>query len=161
MSNLHFSLTLSGTVSPNGGNEEANQDAMTASELRHNLAQAISHITGEGLVTGHSPATLEEYAEAIHVSTVKTEMMAMPIISTAHLDSGTAQWLSDRGDLCNWATVAPYQEGFFVWFLDACQDQMPQSAKDVLLWLKREELGAWVRFDRDGETVDGLPVYDW
>jgi len=161
MNNLHFSLTFTGTVSPNGGDVDADHIALTAGELRHNLAQAISHITGEGLVTGESPATLEDHADAIHVSTAKTPMMAMPIISTAHLDAETAQWLTDNGDQCNWATVAPYQEGFFVRFYDECDKPMPQCAKDVLLWLKREQLNGWVRFDRDWEAVDGLPVYDW
>ncbi|MGI1188744.1 hypothetical protein ACRCRN_32255 [Pseudomonas aeruginosa] len=161
MSPLHFSLIFSGTVSPDGGDAEAENIALTPVELLANLEQAVNTITGNGLVTGDSPATLDEHSHCVRVTSGKLDMMAMPVISTAHLDEGTAQLLFDRGDLCNWATVAPYQEGFFVRFIDECHDQMPQCAKDVHLWLKREQLNGWVRFDRDWPTVEGLPAYEW
>ena len=51
MSPLHFSLIFSGTVSPDGGDAEAENIALTPVELLANLEQAVNTITGNGLVT--------------------------------------------------------------------------------------------------------------
>ena len=48
MSQLHFSMVFSGTVSPNGNDPEANDIAMTRDDLNANLEQAIANITGNG-----------------------------------------------------------------------------------------------------------------
>ncbi|MCK5532933.1 MAG: hypothetical protein KAI85_16970 [Halopseudomonas aestusnigri] len=162
MNNLHFSMTFSGTVSPNGGDESANTIAMTEHELRHTLYSAISHITGEGLVTGDTPATLGEHSTAVRVSTVATEMMALPVISTAHLDAKTARWLTDSAEDCDWATVAPYAEGFYIHFNEQCpESQVPACAKHIAAWLKAQGFSGWVRLDSDADEVEGLPAYDW
>lgn len=67
MESLKFSLTFSGTVSPNGGDIEADSIAMTKDDLVANLEQAVSYITGNGLVTGETPATLEDHDTFIRV----------------------------------------------------------------------------------------------
>lgn len=162
MSQLHFSMVFSGTVSPNGNDPEANDIAMTRDDLNANLEQAIANITGNGMVTGETPATLEGHSYSVQITTHKFDMMAMPVISTAHLDSDTAQALTASAGQCKWATVACYPEGFFIGFFDEGHDaEMPESARAIHQWLKGQNLNRWVRLDCDWDTVDGLPAYVW
>lgn len=163
MSPLHFSLIFTGTVSPNGGDEDANGIAMTRGELNANLEQAVANITGNGLVTGDTPATLDDYSHCVRITSGKFDMMAMPIISAAHLDAATALTLSEAGDKCRWAVIAPYSEGFFIRFLDedGLDADAPQCARDIRQWLKAQNLNGWVRLDRDWDRVEGLPAYEW
>lgn len=163
MQSIHFSMIFSGTVSPNGGDQEADAFAMTPGELAHNLEQAVCDITGKGLVTGDTPATLEDHSHMIRVTQGRFEMMAMPVISTAHLDAPTAKALAEAPASCRWATVASYGEGMFLMFLDedGLDAEIPQCARDIRDWLKAQQLNGWVRLDRDYEIVDGLQTYDW
>lgn len=162
MSPLHFSLIFSGTVSPDGGDAEAENIALTPVELLANLEQAVNTITGNGLVTGDSPATLDEHSHCVRVTSGRLDMMAMPVISIAHLDSDTAQALTASAGQCKWATVACYPEGFFIGFFDEGHDaEMPESARAIHQWLKGQNLNRWVRLDCDWDTVDGLPAYVW
>lgn len=163
MSPMHFSLIFTGTVSPNGGDEKANDIAMTRGELNAHLEQAVLNITGNGLVTGDTPATLEDHSHCVRITTGKVDMMAMPIISIAHLDAATALNLSNAADQCNWAVIAPYAEGMFIRFLDedGLDAEIPQCARDIHQWLKDQGLNGWVRLDCDWDCVDGLPAYEW
>lgn len=92
MAPLHFSLIFSGTVLPNGGDQEANGIAMTADELAANLEQAVSSILSNGQVTGDTPATLEDHSHRVRVTVAaQSDLMVMPMISIAHLDAATAK----------------------------------------------------------------------
>lgn len=163
MSPLHFSLVFSGTVLPNGGDDEANPQAMTAGELRYNLAAAIEAVTGNGEVTLDSPATVEEHTYSVCVAKAPLDIMPIPAISMAHLDAATAEYLSEVGTECGFATVANYGEGMFVCFLDEAglSVPMPECARNIRQWLKSQGFGGWVRLDRDWEKVPDLQVYDW
>lgn len=163
MSPLHFSLLFSGTVIPNNGDDVGNAIAITRSELHANLDQAVANITGNGLVTGNTSATLDEHSHQVRISNDKADMMAMPVISTAHLDAVTALQLSDADNECPWAVVAPYDDGMFIRFFKECDPdtEIPECARAIHGWLIAQGLNGWVRLDRDWECVESLPVYDW
>ncbi|MDX1296731.1 MAG: hypothetical protein R3260_00610 [Pseudomonas sp.] len=164
MALLHFSLIFSGTVQPNGGDQEANDIAMTAGELAANLEQAVSSILSNGQVTGDTPATLEDHSHRVRVTAAgQSDLMVMPIISMAHLDPATALDLSENGDQCTWATIASYKEGLFIRFFDAegLDADVPEAALAIRQWLKSLGVNNWVRLDRDWDRVPGLPAYEW
>lgn len=161
MTPLHFSLIFTGTVSPNGGDEEANGIAMTRGELNAHLEQAVLNITGNGLVTGDTPATLEEHSHCVRITSGKVDMMASPIMSTAHLDQATSELLQQSGGSLPWGTVATYPEGFFLLLMDNPDASIPKCIVDIHQWQKSQGLNGWVRLDRDWDCVDGLPVYEW
>ena len=163
MQPLNFSLIFSGTVNPNGGDEEATGIAMQRGELYANLEQIVCDITGKGLVTGDTPATLEDHSHRVRITEGRFDMMAMPVISTAHLDQATAQELSDKPDACSWAIVANYGAGMFIRFLEqeGLEAELPQCAADIRQWLKRQGLDGWVHLDRDWDAVDVLKTYEW
>lgn len=78
----------------------------------------------------------------------------VPVLSTAHIPGPEA--LHD-GRLT--MDLAPYEEGVF---LRLMQDDMPEWLEPVAAWMQREYPGEyWVRFDSDGDLIDGLPVYVW
>ncbi|EMN3633147.1 hypothetical protein [Pseudomonas triclosanedens] len=163
MQSIHFSLIFTGTVSPNGGDEQANHLALTEGELRHNLAAAIDGVTGNGGVTQDSPATLEEHACEVFVAKAPLDIMSVPTLSIAHLDAATAEYLSEVGSECGFATVANYGEGMFIRFLEeeGLTVLVPECARSIRAWLKSQGFGSWVRLDRDWERVPELQAYDW
>lgn len=97
-------------------------------------------------------------------------------LSTAHVSDATATLLDgfDRG-LCterlrelDWPamTIAPYDCGWFISVPDIDHvdvqqfNSMPDDLRAVLT--HAFEQGAMlVRFDRDADFIDGLPVYEW
>lgn len=162
MSMLHFSVTITGAVSPNGGDEEANGFAMTAADLLGNLEHAVSSVTANGLVTGDTPATLDETDNSVRVSTSRFDTMAMPVISTAHLDAQTARSLLTDESQRDWGFVANYEEGAFLRLYDLTDMEaaVPDCIREISKWLAAQGFDSWVRVDRDWDCVDGLPVYD-
>lgn len=82
--------------------------------------------------------------------------MHIPVISTAHMPHSQAAFeIQDT-------TVAAYPEGAFVRvsFEEAfTNDEWLRPVRD---WLSKTSLSdCWVRFDRDGDIVPGLPMFDW
>lgn len=67
MPTLDFSLTFTGTVAPDGGDDEGRNFALTAGELRHNLHVVIERALSEAIVTGNTPATLEAHETRVVV----------------------------------------------------------------------------------------------
>lgn len=59
--NMHFNLTFTGIVSSDGGDPGAADIAMKEAELRENLGRLVSIGLSEGIITGDSPATLDEH----------------------------------------------------------------------------------------------------
>lgn len=64
---LGFSLTLTGTVAPDGEEPDQRDVAMTANELRHNLHAIIAWAMSEGMLTNPTPATLTEHEASVDV----------------------------------------------------------------------------------------------
>lgn len=80
--------------------------------------------------------------------------MNVPVLSTSHIQQGTLVKLDPR-------TVADYEEGAFV-HLGLCKTSLPDELVPVKTWFFRNYPSQrWIRFDRDGDVVDGLPTYDW
>lgn len=68
---LKFKVTFSGEVAPDGNDPDAADIAMTADELKHALQHALQHVVSNGMITGESPATLEDYSVDIQVGALK------------------------------------------------------------------------------------------
>lgn len=98
-------------------------------------------------------------------------------LSTAHVSDATATLLDgfERG-LCterlqelNWPamTIAPYDYG---WFLTVppddeeedreAIDRLPADLAHVMIYARRIGVDL-LRFDKDADFIDGLPVYEW
>jgi len=162
MHDLAFSLSFTGTVSPNGGEESSNHIALSRQELIAKLNDAINHVLSNGLVTGGSPATLESHEIKIQVvdACEKIEIMAIPVISTAHLDEATGKSLTEDGDQSDWVTCAPYEHGFFI-YAEQPSEHAPACLHDLANWLKSRCLGGWVRLEADADVAADLPSYEW
>jgi hypothetical protein len=73
MKNLTFTLTFTGLISPNGGDSEANDIAMTEATLRANPEQVVKNALSNGVVTEDSPATLDGHDFTITIGEEKSE----------------------------------------------------------------------------------------
>lgn len=92
-------------------------------------------------------------------------LMTVPVLSTAHLPGPDAmqelmavRTLSDR--------LLPYPEGWFVFMPVARFDErdahLPKWFLTILDWFAEHYSDEfWMRFDVDGDEIDGLPTYDW
>lgn len=91
------------------------------------------------------------------------EVMAVLVLSTAHLTAADAASL----DAGLWPTaVADDEYGYFLWAGDAGAqpkpgDFTPSDGFIAAIALAREVGCRYVRFDRDGPAVDGLPAHAW
>jgi len=91
--------------------------------------------------------------------TVRTPewIMTVPVLNTEHLPSADPfddEWF-----------VAITRDGFFVYCGDDPQDweDAPWFQK-ILEWVQSKPLDRdveWVRFDPDGDLIEGLPRYEW
>lgn len=106
------------------------------------------------------------------------EITKMLVLSTAHLSNDTCnRYLHRQHDLSTPGVVAfeklsygspvrdPDSYGWFVHVPDeaALPDwptDMPLELRSAIHVARRESCG-WIMFDRDGDTIDELPTYDW
>lgn len=87
------------------------------------------------------------------------------VVSTAHLTARTARYLENTA-VGEWPCVGgPY--GDYGWFVYAHEenghaglDLIPDDLFGVMTWA-RGEGAAYILFDSDGDTIDGLPSHDW
>lgn len=91
--------------------------------------------------------------------------MELPVISTGHLTEEVAEALSKvlPGEDFYGYYCAVTGHGGFVHFGDLEADErgnLPACLRDVAEWAEREEF-EWVRFDSDGDRIEGLPYYEW
>lgn len=63
---LRFTLTISGTINPTD-QDDPTCNPLTVEALRENLLNIVERTTGEGMFTGDTSATVEEYDHAIDV----------------------------------------------------------------------------------------------
>jgi len=87
--------------------------------------------------------------------------MVVPVISTAHLPREHA--LDELRD--EFSQLLEYTEGVMVCVGSDTPEVWERSPwfADVLRWF-RANYGAdqtWIRFDRDGDLIEALPVFDW
>lgn len=89
----------------------------------------------------------------------------IPVITTGHISVATRDLLhSVAADQCKPSDgitdVAEYTSGFFVRFCEETPLDNPdmQAIRD---WLDTAGYDLWVRIDSDGDTVPGLPIYEW
>lgn len=88
--------------------------------------------------------------------------MEVPVISTCHIPEALSKVLNDsdphnrQGDIL----FAPYPYGYFIF---VGEDHMIDDLSVLSRWLNDTypENSGWVRLDMDGDTIEGLPVYEW
>lgn len=95
-------------------------------------------------------------------------------LSTCHIKSTDSEALERRAraPLTEGPIVYQYEEGFFVWvpagnpellpgYLRVCEAAgLSKQFRRVIAEACKQEC-TFVRLDRDGAKVDGLPVYSW
>lgn len=81
--------------------------------------------------------------------------MTIPVISTGHVPGTFVHDLKQAG-----YTVAYYPEGAFICVGEDIEG-VPEAYRQVLEWHKENGKDDWLRLDRDGDVIEGLPVFDW
>ena len=80
-------------------------------------------------------------------------------ISTAHVLQSTAEWINNTpGDLIL------YPKGEYGWFIYTQSEELPEDTPVELVEAIEyaKSIGCdWLVLDRDGETIDNLPSFDW
>jgi len=85
-------------------------------------------------------------------------MMHVPVLSTSHIKQETLNNLGSEFQVLN------LNEGAFVWIgSDAyASANTPEELKPVIRWMNNTYPKEWwVRFDRDGDIIPELPVFEW
>lgn len=98
------------------------------------------------------------------------EIDRMLCMSTSHLrDTTCNEWLAGKHE-----GITAYQKGEYGWFVyagaedsyqwetngDPDDPDIPNELK-LCIAFAREHDCAWITFDRDGEIVEGLVVFNW
>jgi len=100
------------------------------------------------------------------------ETPRMLVLSTGHVTRGTAR---DLEDYCNPGTLGEHRprtvpiafaKGEYGWIIAILPDREEDFARwtDDLLAIRKLAIEAgctWIMLDRDADTVEGLPTYDW
>lgn len=89
---------------------------------------------------------------------VKLWIMRIPVVSTAHVRQDTL----DKLALAQEFRVIDYYEGAFVWVGMQAYSNAPEEMKPLVEWFSNAfPKEWWIRLDRDGDLIPGLPVYEW
>jgi len=84
------------------------------------------------------------------------EIHKILVLSTAHITEETSEWLIEEG----------YTNDEYGFWLYCKSDSMlkspevPSELKKVLIFAASKDC-AYVKLDRDGDTVSGLNTFDW
>lgn len=85
--------------------------------------------------------------------------MRVPVLSTAHIKENTLEKLASAPEEF---LVIDYEEGAFVRINPYSPSKPPPEIRLLVKWLRHAfPKQWWIRLDRDGDIIDGLPVYDW
>jgi hypothetical protein len=86
-------------------------------------------------------------------------VMRVPVLSTIHIKRDTLEKLATAGEQ---SRVIGYEEGAFVMITPRSSWNPPPEIKRLVKWFRGNfPRQWWIRFDRDGDVIPGLPVYDW
>lgn len=86
----------------------------------------------------------------------KLWIMRVPVVSTAHIERDTLETLASS------FRVIETDEGAFVWIGTEIRSNAPAEMKRLIEWFTNEFPEEWwIRIDRDGDVIPGLPVYEW
>lgn len=95
------------------------------------------------------------------------ETRSVVVLTTAHVSEATAQALSSGTLplLMRFCVLRNFEEG---WLIDARRlaafrhEKVPEFSDllEICAWAVKNGFD-WIEFDRDAESVESLPVYDW
>lgn len=96
------------------------------------------------------------------------EIAKMMVLSTAHLSEETCTvYVSNIALGLTEGSIVAYEKGEYGYFVHVPEDPADSEKPDVPLELRSAMHVArlagcqWIMFDRDGDTVDNLPTYNW
>ena len=114
--------------------------------------------------------------EIIHVDSewnkkeeLKQEISKMLTLSTAHLDEDAVRKLEDEahaketGDELAFADITVYEKidyGFFVYILEGNHEDLPECLQQCIK-VASDSGCSLICFDRDADTINELPTYEW
>ena len=84
------------------------------------------------------------------------------VLSTAHITEQTSALLTS--DAIDGLAVYPKGEyGFFVYVPEESSEDISDCPKDLMACIEaaKERGCEWLMLDRDAETLEALPTYDW
>ena len=94
----------------------------------------------------------------------KFDTRTVLVLSTSHIEQSTSEWLEGEAAAEENATsidVASSIYGFWMYVHDEWEvDQYPADLCRVFEFCKEHGF-SYLCLDRDGDTVDGLPVFHW
>jgi len=85
--------------------------------------------------------------------------MRVPVLSTFHIKRDTLEKLAEEEEF----RVIDYEEGALVRINPLnSSSRVPPEIRRLVKWFRQNfPKQWWIRFDRDGDVIPGLPVYDW
>lgn len=97
----------------------------------------------------------------------KIWIMQVPVISSAHIQESTNDWLSQVVDTADapmemwdldqgWMIFTPEWQ----YLDDPMYASVPLDLKNCMRWCRQQD-GDWLRIDADGSHIEDLPTYDW
>lgn len=101
---------------------------------------------------------------------MKLEIESMLTCSTGHITEQDSKMLTEFATEfasgvreIGWhVSLYPYDEGWFIWTGgDTVHYDSLSEHANKLVALARENRCTWLRLDRDGDTIEGLPIFDW
>lgn len=81
--------------------------------------------------------------------------MTLEVYSTGHVPESFVADLKEAGYV-----VAEYPEGAFICVGDDV-DNAPEAYRPLFQWHYENGNDDWLRLDRDGDMINGLPFFDW
>lgn len=87
------------------------------------------------------------------------EIVKTLTLSTAHISSDTARWIDSGQSHIIAYPKADY--GWFIYFGDTDKEKILQEDIKRIFELAQAKNCDLICIDRDGEVVDGLPIYNW
>lgn len=89
------------------------------------------------------------------------EIAKMLTLSTAHIKKETAEFLNNPN-----SDLIVFAKGEYGWFISGewiQEELIPDIPEDLIkiVHLAQENECLWICLDRDGEEIEGLPVYKW
>jgi hypothetical protein len=95
----------------------------------------------------------------------KLEISKMLTVSTEHITEDTTNFIDDESVDTETNQLIVYKEDEYGWFIYTGFDieevkSIPEDLKKLIKFAKGNDCD-WLRIDRDGRLVNGLPTYNW
>lgn len=135
--------------------------------------ERLIHLLENSALAQYDQTELHEMAERLQAGedidppAPLTWITTMPVLSTAHLDEVTMNWLIRKSKDPNYMPqVVSTHDGWMMYVPSDgnVPEGLPLALYDLLRYVQGfKQLGGqrynWVRFDPDGDEIEGLPTF--